>query len=89
MTPWTSIDCNAREKLYVAQLMDVAMRRASVIMNGVLMPKGRSSEHRAVQKALLDTGAMGASFVGASWVQEHSHLILKRERAYQKALRSH
>ena len=74
-----SVDCDARMKLYAVQLMDVAMRRASVIVNGILIPKDRNAEQKIVQRVLLDTVAIGASFIGAHWIEEHSHLILMRE----------
>ena len=58
--------------------MDVAMRRASVIVNGILIPKDRNAEQKIVQRVLLAV-AIGASFIGAHWIEEHSHLILMRE----------
>ena len=58
----------------------MAMRRASIVVNGVLIPRDKSDlEHRAVQKVLLDTGAIGASFVGASWIEANEHLVLTRK----------
>ena len=65
-----SVDCDARMKLYAVQLMDVAMRRASVIVNGILIPKDMDLEQKIVQRVLLDTGAIGASFIGAHWLDQ-------------------
>ena len=48
-----SVDCDARTKLYAVQLMDVAMRRASVIVNGILIPANMDPEQKVVQKVLL------------------------------------
>ena len=79
MSPWMSVDCDTRTKLYAVQLMDVAMRRASVIVNGILIPANMDPEQKVVQKVLLDTGAIGASFIGANWIAQHSHLIVERE----------
>ena len=78
--PWTYAGDEARTQLFTAQLLDMAMRRASIVVNGVLIPKDKDNiEHRAVQKVLLDTGAIGASFVGASWIEAHEHLVLARK----------
>ena len=74
-----SVDCDTRTKLYAVQLMDVAMRRACVIVNGILIPKNMDPEQKIVQRVLLDIGAIGTSFIGANWIAQHSHLILKRE----------
>ena len=79
-TPWTYTKDEARTQLFTAQLLDMAMRRASIVVNGVLTPRDKSDlEHRAVQKVLLDTGAIGASFVGASWIEANEHLVLTRK----------